>query len=158
MKIAEFREYLKIDKGTLDDEIVRQPSLFFEVSEAYAEAAATRDGFKDQLATVDAELDAKIRAELGDAKVTESMVKGKVQTAPEHEKAFTDWLVAKERSDQYGALKEAFQQRSYMLRDLVSLYTANYFEQSAIKTDASSDAHVYSRKRVKLAAAREAKK
>jgi hypothetical protein len=156
MKIAEFRKYLEVDKGALDDEIVRQPSLFFEVSEAYAEAAATRDGFKDQLATVDAELDAKIRAELGDAKVTESMVKGKVQTAPEHEKAFTDWLMSKERADQFGALKEAFQQRSYMLRDLVSLYTANYYEQNAIKTDASSDALVYRHKRAKLATAREA--
>lgn len=158
MKIAEFRKYLEIEKSTLDDEIVRQPSLFFEVSEAFALAAAERDVLKDSIATIDANLDAEVRASFGDAKVTEAMVKSKVQANPEHEKAFTNWLTAKEQADLLGALKEAFQQRSYMLRDLVSLYTANYFEQSAIKTDASSDALVYKNRRARLAAGREAKK
>lgn len=158
MKLAEFRRYLQIDKLALDDEIIRQPSLFFEVSEAYAEAAVDRDGLKEYLITIDAQLDAKIRAELGDAKATEAMIKGRIQTDKEHQSAVNDWLTAKAKADQLGALKEAFQQRSYMLRDLVSLHTANYFEQSAIRSDAASDAVVYSKRRARLAAAREARK
>lgn len=158
MKIAEFREYLKINKQHLDDEVIQQPSLFYEVSEAFALAAAERDALKDRIATIDAELDAEIRTTLGDAKVTEAMVKNKVQANSKHETAFEEWLKAKENADLLGALKEAFQQRSYMLRDLCTLHATGYFEQSAIRSDASMDATVYKHRRQRLAAGREAKK
>ena len=67
MKIEEFRQYLTIDKLALDDEVVRQPSLFYEVSEAYVEAVAVRDDCKEALASVDDELDSSVRKALGDS-------------------------------------------------------------------------------------------
>jgi hypothetical protein len=156
IKIEEFRRYLEIDKSALDDEVVRQPSLFYEVSEAYAEAAAARDQFKEQLAGIDAELDKRFRKD--GVKATEGQIKAQIQSYRAHQEAFDDWLDAKETADKLQALKDAFQQRSYMLRDLVSLHNANYFEESSLKTTATQDQVVYHQRRARLRAAREAKK
>lgn len=156
--IEEWRGYLAIDKMALDDEVVRQPSLFYEVSEAYAEAVVERDACKEQLAMTDAELDAEIRVKAGDEKITETAVKGRVQVSKKHKKSFDEYLAAKEYADKLDALKDAFKQRSSMLRDLASLFVANYFEESGLKGSYSSDKAVYETRRERLAAAREAKK
>ena len=151
--IDEFRKYLKIDKLSLDDEVERQPSLFYEVSEAYAEAVGERDDDKETLAIIDAELDAQARN--SKEKITEAQVKSYIQTNSEHQIAFDTWLESKKLADRLGALKEAFQQRSYMLRDLVSLHNSNYFEESSLRSNASEDKLVYNKQRVRLANARE---
>ena len=154
--IAELRTYLQIDKLALDDEVVRQPSLFYEVSEAYAEAAAERDMLKEHLAGIDAELDKRFRKE--GEKATEGKIKAQIQSYKAHQEAFDEWLEAKKQADKLQALKDAFQQRSYMLRDLVSLHNANYFEESSLKTTANQDRVVYHQRRARLGAARETKK
>lgn len=158
MKIEEFRQYLTIDKLALDDEVVRQPSLFYEVSEAYVEAVAVRDDCKEALASVDAELDSSVRKALGDSKATEGNIKSQIQSHKKHKTAFDQYITAKEEADKLQALKEAFQQRSYMLRDLVSLYSANYFEEGSLKPTAQQDRVVYSQQRARLASNRESKK
>lgn len=155
--INEFRAYLSIDKSSLDDEVIRQPSLFFEVSEAYVEAAAERDYAKEDLANIDAVLDSSIRKKLSDKKPTEGAVKGLVQCSEEHSKAMRVYLEAKQLADKFAVLKDAFQQRSYMLRDLVSLHTSNYFQDSSVKITLQQDKSVYTQRRARLAMARESK-
>lgn len=155
MKIDEFREYLKINKNGLDDEVTHQSGLFFAVAEAYAEAATDRDLMKEQLATIDAQLDSIVRLELEGEKVTESIVRNRVQVHPSHEAAFQSYLNAKQKADVLGALKDAFHTRSYLLRDLCSLALANYFESSAVKDTGTTDQAVYKRQRQRLAEARE---
>ena len=156
MNLAEFRKYLLIDKLALDTEIVRQPSLFFEVSEAFAEAVALRDAAKEELANVDADLDSKARK--GKEKITEGQVKSFINASEDHTDCVATWLDAKKEADRLGALKEAFHQRSYMLRDLVSLHNANYFEETSVRSNASQDSLVYNARRARLSAARESKK
>src|SRR5229473_1296415 len=119
--LAELKQHLAIDKSMLDDEVIRQPVLFYTISEALTEALAKRDGAKETLAFVDAEVDNACRKKLskGDIKITEKMVQNYVQCSHEHGKAFDNYLEAKTNADKLLALKEAFQQRSYMLRDLV---------------------------------------
>jgi len=154
--IKELQGYLEIDKLALDDEIVKQPSLFFKASEAYVEAVAERDACKEELSTIDAELDGEIRERLekrGD-KTTEAIVKNEIQTEKRHSAAFDTYILAKTRADRLLALKEAFQQRGYMLRDLASLYVANYYESSSVQGNSRSDAAVYNRQRERLADAR----
>jgi len=155
VKVEEFREYLKIDKNNLDDEVTQQSTLFFAVSEAYAEAATDRDLMKEQLSTIDAQLDAIVRLELEGEKVTESIVKNRIQVHPSHETAFQSYLNAKQKADVLGALKDAFHTRSYLIRDLCSLALANYFESSAVKDTGVTDQAVYRRQRQRLAEARE---
>lgn len=154
-KMEEFRGYLVINKNALDEEVTQQPSLFFAVAEAYAEAATERDSLKELLGTIDAQLDAIVREELEGEKVTESLVKNRIQVHPNHKAAFESYLEAKQKADVLGALKDAFHTRGYLVRDLCSLALANYYESNAVKDTATTDAAVYKRQRQRLAEARE---
>ncbi len=152
MKIEEFRSYLSIDKNLLDAEIEQHPELLFKVAEAHVEAMAERDALKEQLATVDATLDAKVRLELENAgeKVTEAIVKNQVQSHHLHKSAFDEYSAKKKEADVLGALREAFSTRGHMLRDLVQLHIAQYWDNTSITGDP-----VYKRQRQRLADARE---
>lgn len=154
--IDQLRVYLEIDKHGLDDEIVKQPSLLLQVAEAHAEAIAERDSCKEELATVDAELDGQVRRKLEKVKekVTEAAVKHGIQTSQKHGDAFDTYMTAKTKADKLLALKEAFQNRSYMLRDLVQLYVANYYDQSSVQGNSRSDSMTYQHNRERLAEAR----
>ncbi len=154
--ITEFRDNLKIDKFALDDELMEQSMLLFQVSEAFVEAAALRDTCKEKAALVDAQLDSKIRtdAENSETRITEGDVKAQVQSDPKHEKAVKAYLAAKREADVLSALKEAFQQRGYMLRDLCSLHVANYYEQNSVRGTAATDTVAYNKRREILAEAR----
>jgi len=157
--LPELKQHLAIDKSILDDEVVRQPVLFYTISEVLTDAIALRDGAKEELAAVDAEMDSMWRKRLSknDARVTEKMVQNCVQCSNEHEKAFNAYLEAKTNADKLLALKEAFQQRSYMLRDLVSLYSSNYYEASSIKPTKATEASHYNANRMRMSNAREAR-
>ena len=153
--IDEFRSYLKIDKHALDQELEEQPMLLFQISEAFVKAAAERDMLKEQLATVDANLDHAAREDYADKKYTEAMIKNEVQTNKKHDLAMLKFLKAKEQADLLFALKESFQSRGYMIRDLCSLYNANYFEEASAKGTPGTDRATYKAGRERMAQARE---
>ena len=159
LSLAELKEQLAIDKSVLDDEVIRQPVLFFTVSEQLTDAIAERDGAKEELTAVDATLYDTWRRKLSKvhARVTEGLVTNAVATSPEHEKAFSAYLDAKTRADKLLALKEAFQQRSYMIRDLVALYSANYYEVTSMKPTKAQDVSHYNTNRARISNARAAR-
>jgi hypothetical protein len=144
----------------LDDEVIRQPMLFYEVSDQLTDALAERDASKEELAATDAELDNSWRRKLAKNKerVTDKVILSHVTTSSEHEKAFETYLRAKTRADKLLALKEAFQQRSYMLRDLVALYSANYYETTSLKPTQAQDISHYHTNRAHMNDARIARK
>jgi hypothetical protein len=154
--IEEFKRYLKIDKHALDQELEEQPMLFFQISEAFVQAGAERDMLKEQLATVDAKLDNAARDTYNKAeeKYTEAMIKNHVQTDKKHVGAFKLWLEAKKQADLLQVLKEAFQSRGYMIRDLCSLYSDNYFSEASVKGTPKTDRTSYSVGRQRIAEAR----
>lgn len=156
---VELQQHLAIDKTALDDEVIRQPVLFYMVSEQLTDAIAARDTAKEELAATDAELDHKWRKQLSKThpKVTEGLITSHITTSPDHEKAFLNYLDAKTKADKLLALKEAFQQRSYMLRDLVSLYSANYYEDASLKPTKAQDASHYNANRARISNARAAR-
>lgn len=157
--INELREQLAIDKSVLDDEVIRQPVLFYTISEFLTDAIAERDAAKEELSMTDADLDNEARRVLAktDGKTTEAMFKNYVQMHQDHENAFKAWLTAKTKADKLLALKEAFQQRSYMLRDLVSLYSANYYEEASVKPSRAQEASQYAANRSRMSNARAAR-
>lgn len=139
----EFKQYLKINRMQLDTEIEQHPTLLFEVSEAYAKAVAVRDTSKEELKGLSAELYAKHRKMLArsEEKVTEGMVNAAVQQDDKYLEAQTALIEADESVGKLSALKDAFHSRGYMLRDLASLYLANYFTRdSANSTMDTTDA------------------
>lgn len=152
----EFRSYLKIDKNALDDAVIQQSMLYYQVSESYAQAAAERDSLKEALATTDAKLDGEVRKRLTktDNKFTEGTVKSQIQIDPKHETAFKSYIESKERADILAALRDAFQTRAYMLRDLIQLHVTGFFQETSIKPDVQSDNFAYSERRRKLSEAR----
>jgi hypothetical protein len=149
--IDEFRDYLKIDKNHLDDELVQHSMLFFRVAESYVRAAAKRDELKEELSLIDAELDGKVRKQLEDEKFTEAMVKSLVITHKDHISASESFQNAKTEADMLAALKESFQTRGYLLRDLCQLYTAQYFDSNSVKGDAATDRTIYQERRKRIA-------
>ncbi len=153
--IDEFRRYLAIDKQALDDEVMKQPALYYEVSEAYAQAVAERDVLKEELAVTDARLYGSNRK--ADAKATDTAIKSRINIESSHQQAFSEYVEAKEYADKLGALKDAFNQRSEMLKALGRLYASNYFEQMALKPTQSTDAMVYRRQRERLTLQRKGK-
>jgi hypothetical protein len=157
VEIDELKGYLKIDKNRLDEELEEQPMLLFKISEAYVQAAAERDMLKEALATTDAKLDRKARESLerSEEKVTEAMVKNWVQTDKEHATATRAYLDAKQQAELLVALRDAFQSRGYFLRDLATLYTANYYEQGSAKPTNTGNRATYSMKRAQRERLRE---
>ncbi len=153
LSVDEFRKYLKINKEKLDDELVQHSQLFFAVCEELVNALALRDGAKEGLAVTDAELDAKYRIALEKRhdKVTEAMVKGRVQTDPEHERVFGKFVEAKKRADLLQALKDSFEQRGHMVRDLCKLYIASYYDEGSVKGTNRIDKDRYEVRREALA-------
>lgn len=155
--LEEFRSYLKVNKNRLDDELVQQPSLLFEVSEELLRAIDARDALKNDLMVIEAEEDTRIRkaADQAEEKVTEGAVKAKVATSKKRQAAYATYMDQKAVADQLSALKEAFIARGYAIRDLCQLTVANYFQSNSIRGDAATDAVMYHRTRTKLAAARD---
>lgn len=132
--LDKLRGYLAIDKHSLDDEIVQQPQLFFEISEASVNATARRDFLKEEIARVDAALHAKHRRQIekSGARATDAGVSAAIAADPKHHAAVDAHISARQQADLLLALKDSFHQRSYMLRDLASLSVANYFERNAV--------------------------
>lgn len=144
----DLRQYLKIDKLALDEELVNQASLYFKISEAYTEAAAERDLLKETLAYGDAKIEQDIRKELGD-KCTEGKVKSLLTINEKHAEANGHYLDAKIKADRLAALKEAFHQRGYMLRDLAQLFISNYYGADSVKVTQNGESAVYRAKRIR---------
>ena len=152
MGVKEFEAALLIDKHNLDTEILSQADLFYRVAQRYAEAVSIRDEMHEVLKETDAEVNLAIRHENSGTKITEAQINATVLKHKFHMEAFGNWLTAKEEADKAGNLKEAFIQRSYMLRDLAQLYIAGYFSEKSVSADneTSKDA-VYQKHKSRLA-------
>lgn len=134
--MAEFRNYLSIDKDNLTEAMAAQADLFFRVGEECAIAVSERDEAKERIATVDAEIGQSCRLKNGkkpEEKVTESGIKDQIQINTQHQQAFEAYAESKKRAEQFIALRDAFQERGRMLRDLGNLYGAGYFSITASK-------------------------
>lgn len=119
---------LQIDPDDLDTCLVEQPGLYYHVAEDVAMANSRRDGLKLELEEAEAELDQQIRNDAfrADHKVTEGFIKGKISTSPNIKDLQRKLLAAKTTAEKALALKEAYGQRSFMLRELVAVQLAHF--------------------------------
>lgn len=140
---------LKIDVNALDEELVTNPSLVSDANDAYAEAVAQRDTEKDHLDTVEARLDAIVRAEL--RKSTEGAIKAAIQVHPERAQAFRRYNEAKLAAAKAQALVNAVSARSEALKKLSELFIAGYFAINSTKKTALGEQVQYNRLRDRFA-------
>lgn len=128
----ELEDALRIDEHALEEALRDQPPLFYRVSKAYALEISRRDAAKQALQDAEARADLAVResAQAEDRKVTEGEVRATVQTEGGVLEARDRMNRLSESVGKLAALKEAFQQRSYALKDLAGLYIANYYTAS----------------------------
>jgi hypothetical protein len=119
---------LRIDPDDLDACLVEQPGLFYEVAESVSVANSQRDAIKLELEEAQAELDQQFRRKAleEDVKVTETMLQNQIRTTPRIKQLQRDYLESRTRADNRLALKEAYHQRSFMLRELVAVQLAHF--------------------------------
>lgn len=127
LDIAGLEEGLRINKNGLDESLLQQPDLFYRVSKELTLATSRRDAAKQGVA------DAEAHVELGlhrtREKCTVGEIKAHVAVAPSVRQARKLLADLQYEVNQLSALKEAFAQRSYALKELVALYIANYYSE-----------------------------
>ena len=125
---------LRINRNDLDGEVVRQPELLYAAAEAHALAVSKRDHAAKKLDEVRAIVDHDVRELLNidGEKYTEKMVTSAVDVTPDFLDAQSRSLKAKRTADLASALRDAFHQRAFVLRDLVSLYVSGYYSDASI--------------------------
>lgn len=144
----ELEDSLAIDEHALEEALRDQPETFYRVSKALALVISRRDAAKQALSDAEASADLAVRDESREEesraardtvrgkdkpapaskiKLTEGEVKARVQLDPAVVGARDVFARLSEEVGKLSALKEAFQQRSYALKDLCGLYIANYY-------------------------------
>jgi len=129
LDLAQFERALRIDRHALDDALEKQPDVFYRVANALALAISRRDLAKTRLQETEAEAEHEFRrsaARSGD-KITEGEVKNAVRLDKGVQARQAKLHKLNTEVGQWGALKEAFTQRSYAIKDLSALYIASYY-------------------------------
>jgi len=139
-KIEEMKQYLLINKNSLDEECQEQPLLFYKIAEEVVSAISKRDACKELLQETDAVLAKKYRdeADTNNVKITEAKILQAVQIDETHKKVFLNYSNKKQKVDELEALKNAFLQRATMLKTLCDLYVAGYFSTDSVKIKVAS--------------------
>jgi hypothetical protein len=137
-EFEELRVALIIDKNTLDEDVIQQPVLYQKVSEEYTYACSERDAAKEGLLGLDAKLAHELRSKYAQdtERVTDKRITEEVQAHPRHIVHYQYLSSLIRRAAYLGALRDSFDQRGKMLRELSSLFVAGYFSR-VVSTGAS---------------------
>jgi hypothetical protein len=126
---AELEAGLKIDPHALEHVCRDHPELFYHVAKRLALLISQRDEAKQKLKELCAEVDAEIRQEAHETnqKLREGDIESQVLLTPAVQDANKQLADYEKELGEMLALKEAYQSRSFALRDLVQLHLANYY-------------------------------
>lgn len=129
-KPEDFEPLLQIDKFALDEAIEKHPDVYHRISEAYALAISLRDEAKSNLADVEADVELTIRKHYEGKRVTEKEVAARVVTHKDVREAKERLHKLNRRVGRWSALDKGFVARGHALRELVNLYTNDYYASS----------------------------
>jgi hypothetical protein len=126
---ADLEKLLRIDRNALDEACIIQPDAFYRVAKRLALAISQRDQASMRLKETEAEVDGDIRHEAAvhDEKVTDKAVEARKRI---DKKVLDAQDAYHEISNEVGrltALKEAFQQRSTMIKAMIELHITGYY-------------------------------
>lgn len=132
---------IAIERDALDDCLIQQPQLYYEVSERLALAISRRDAQKDEVKVVESEVDEIVRQDAAEEekKITEAGVKAQVSQHKDVIAARKTLTRLDTEIGRLSALKEAYSQRSHALRELCGLYAANYWGDGSGGSRAGTD-------------------
>lgn len=136
-----YKDQLKINPHLLDDTLMEQSQMFYEIGESLEEAVEQRDLAKKRVEEVEAEIIDEIISDSGTKKPSNDSLKRMAVQDPRYKSAYGNYLEQKREAGQWQALKEAFQQRSYSINRLVELYIAQYWTTDSVNKGSSSRKH-----------------
>jgi hypothetical protein len=128
-KLDQMQRNLAIERDSLERSCMKQPDFLYEVAEQVAQHRSRRDAIKKELEEKEASLYISFRhnASVREERVTEAEIKAQMTVDRAHQVLTNQLAEANELLARWEVLKEAFSQRSYMLRELVQLYLARYY-------------------------------
>jgi hypothetical protein len=128
-ELIELEKGLRIDEDALDEALLAQPDLFYRVSKALALLSSRRDAAKQEIGEAEAVADLQIRtaARRDQTKITNEQVASEKRLNKRVKRAIDQMLHLNSAVAQFGALKEAYQQRSWALKELCNLNAENYY-------------------------------
>ena len=124
-----YKQKLVIDKNNLDDCIIEQPALFQQVSSIYTQKLAERDYAYEQYKKEYARLFVEYKN--SGEKLTDKLVDSMILTSPTYVEKRNEFLNKQQEANEWAALKEAYAQRNYMLKELSNLFSASYYTRDA---------------------------
>lgn len=133
------QERLEINRYNLGEECVKQPSFYAEVA---SELPALHKASKAAKALCDytkADLELQIRNDPSafgfpdGKKPTNDAVSAAVIVRDEYQATYQAYLEAEELAKRYEAIVNAVEDRKSMIRDLVTLYEKEYYQQNAME-------------------------
>lgn len=123
-------DFLNIDKGALDEEWLKQPSLVFKYAKKAAQCKLELDEAKTALDLTKAELDKEIREDpeaFDIEKVTNPAVEAAIVAEDDYQEALAEVSKKKYELDVLYAAVNALEHKKRALESLVSLHGQNYF-------------------------------
>lgn len=138
--IKNYKDHLKIDKYALDEEVIKQPSLYAFYAEQYPLALERRDLTKLHMEELYAELDGIIRtgAASSGAKITEKAIEQKILLDKDYADIQREYIVAVAEANNMGIIKMAFEHRKDCIEMLIKLYLSGYFSEVEIRSQEAS--------------------
>jgi len=126
---------LQFNKHELDEAILHHGELFFTVSERVANYSSIRDEAKKRMEESYARNSLRIREQATEEgrKLTEDLVKQLTLLDDDYKEDSICYLRAKWETDVWTALKDAYNARGYMIKEMAELWKASYFNTEAIK-------------------------
>lgn len=130
----QLKEQLAFSEHALDEAVLHHSQLYFTVCEEYTIACSIRDDAKKNMEESYAQNSLRIRDQAleENKKLTEDLVKQLTSLDRDYKEACKKYLSAKLEADLWGSLKEAYNTRGYMIREMAELWRASYFATSSI--------------------------
>ena len=136
----EFEQLLVIDKNDLDNVCAQQADIYYRIADRYSLARDEADLAKAELDIGNSKLALSFRqkAEKDGIKTTEGKISEAVLASSEH--AAGQELLQQKQLEvaRWGNLREAFTQRSQMIKILADLYSAGYWTSGSLRGAAGS--------------------
>ena len=136
-ELLDFEKQLEVDRDRLDEELSNFPSIFYTVTDHYLEARKHVKRLEARLDRTSASLSSALRsAALQDEgkKAPETQLKQEVSLHPKYKKMKSKLSDAVYIQDRWSALKDAFIQKSFALKGLVSLVQSEQYQVDSAKT------------------------
>jgi hypothetical protein len=157
VRSSELRDKLRINEDDIDRCLIEQPEYFYMAAEAVATATGRRDTLKLQRDELTAELDQMLRKKAVDdeEKLTETQLTNRLKTLPKMMAANRAYIEVCKLVDEAVAMKDSYQQRSYMLRELNASSNARLYNLGLERGAGGARARVVDRGREEISRARE---